>query len=247
MVIATHAPAVFAEDRMYLPVHAGRALASPVAGTYGDHEGHSISERNAHWCELTALYWVWCNRENPSGLGLSHYRRYFRGEAQGPKGTRVLSGIEAAGLLADFDVVLPRRRYYVVETVRSHYAHAHVESDLSVVEQVLEECSPHLLPAWNRVMQRRSLSLYNMFLARPEHAEAYCAWLFEVLEKVESHIDLDGRNAYQARALGFLGERLLNVWIEGHPELRVLRRRVVQVGGEPVLRKAVAMLRRRWG
>jgi hypothetical protein len=144
------------------------------------------------------------------------------------------------------DLIVPKRRHYLIETVGQHYAHAHHPSDLEAVRQAISSHSPAMLPAFGRAMSRRSLSLYNMVLGRREVLDDYAAWLFSILESAEADIPWATYDSRQRRVMGFLAERLLNVWLEGNQDrVRVGRRRTYQVEGEPRLRKAVAMVRRK--
>ena len=249
MLVAAHKPADTPHDPVYLPIHVGRAIHGVDFGFTSDATGQNISSKNDTYCELTAVYWAWKNLDpQVPAVGLSHYRRYFRGGADGPSGARVLSGEEMTTLLSSFDVVVARRRNYVVENVESHYRHGHIGSDLDAVRSVLRQHHPEYSTSFESVMHRRSLSLYNMFLMRRVVFDEYSAWLFDVLESAELHIDNDGRDAYQRRTFGYLAERLLNVWLEHNSAtLKVIRRPVVNTDGEPKLRKAVRMIRRKVG
>ena len=43
--------------------------------------------------------------------------------------------------------------------------------------------------------------------------DAYCTWLFDVLFELERRLDISSYSAYDARVFGFIGERLLDVWL----------------------------------
>ena len=58
-----------------------------------------------------------------------------------------------------------------------------------------------------------------MFVASKEVTDDYCTWLFSILENVEKQIKIS-TNPYQERVLGFMSERLLNVYVE-HNQLKV--------------------------
>lgn len=243
MLVAAHAPAQVPADGLYLPVHVGHARSLIDLGLQPDDVGDNISSLNDSYCELTAVYWAWRNLD-AAAVGLSHYRRYFRGSLPGPRGRRILGSREAADLMHRYDVVLVRPRNYWVETVESHYRHGHHGEDLDALREALRQV-PGDLAAFERVMVRRRMSPFNMFLMRREHFDAYCAWLFPLLAIVGA--EADARSAYQHRFHGFLGERLLNVWVETLPSsVRVGHHDWVHVDGEPVMRKGVDLLRRKF-
>ncbi|TQM34097.1 uncharacterized protein DUF4422 [Microbacterium kyungheense] len=232
-------------DPAYLPVHVGKARSDLNLGYQSDADGANISLKNESYCELTAIYWAWKNLQ-ADAIGLSHYRRYFRGDAPGPSGSNVLSGNQMTEIMAKSDIAIGRPRNYVVETVESHYRHGHHGSDLDAVRMILADAAPDYVPSFEAVMQSRRLSLYNMFLMRAEVFNSYAAWLFPILEASEPLIDNAKRDSYQRRTQGYLGERLLNVWVRANMrEFRVKLLPIVNTEGEPKLTKGVNMLRRK--
>ena len=245
MLVAAHKSAAVPTDPMYLPVHVGAALNDADLGYQRDDEGENISSLNRSYCELTALYWAWKNLD-ADVIGLSHYRRYFRGDVAGPNGSRILSEAEAGSLMSNCDVVLATPRYYVIETIDSHYRNGHHGSDIDRLREVITDGSPQFLKAYNSVFAGRKLSLYNMFMMRRDIFDPYAEWLFSVLGDVESLIENESRSSYQRRTFGYLGERLLNVWAAAHSdELRIVTSRVVNTEGEAKLTKGIGLLKRK--
>ena len=248
MLVATHKAAPLPRDDFYLPVHVGHALRPVDLGYQPDDQGENISALNGRYSELTAVYWAWKNLDADL-VGLSHYRRYFRGSRPGPTNSRILSADEAVRLMDSYDLVLGKPRNYVVETIDSHYRHAHLGQDLDILRGVVAKLSPDILPAYERVFRGRSLSLYNMFLMRGQEFTRYCEWLFTILDDTAQRVgDETDRTAYQQRTLGFLGERLLNVWAAHRSDaLQIGYARVVNTEGEPKVQKAVRFAQRKLG
>lgn len=247
MLIAAHKSAPLPSDSFYLPVHVGHALNAVDLGYQADDDGENISAQNRSYCELTAIYWAWKNLD-ADVLGLSHYRRYFRGELPGPNGSRVLSEPEAARLLTQHDIVLARPRNYVIETIDSHYRNGHHGEDLDVLRAVLEGRSPEFLAAFDEVFSGRKLSLYNMFLMKRDLFDEYASWLFPILDDVAARIDNDSRTAYQQRTIGYLGERLLNVWARAQATLygrSVGYAPVINTEGESKIKKGIGLINRK--
>lgn len=246
LVVAAHKAAQFPLDPMYKPVQAGAALANEGLSIQRDDNGENISDANRTYCELTVLYWAWKNVCSEA-IGLNHYRRYFAGTAQPPYGRRgILAQDEAVELMYSYDVVLPRPRNYFIETAESHYRNAHYGEDLDRMRLIVDGIRPEYRKALETVLKGRELSLYNMLLMRREALHAYCEWLFPLLDLFVHEVDLTDRNSRQRRVAGFLGERLLNVWILHHAgDLRIARRRVICTEGEPRVSKGAAMLHRK--
>lgn len=229
--VAAHRPYRMPADPAYLPLHVGAALHPDACpGFQPDDEGDSVSGRNPSWCELTGLWWLWRNC-GAAHKGLVHYRRLLgspdprRRRAKDPL-DRVATGGELLSALGEAPVVLPRRRSYYIETVYSHYAHTFDAGQLDACREVLSELHPGALPSWDRHMGSRTAHICNMLVARAEVFDAWCAWLFPVLEGLEGRVDSSGMTPFEARWPGRVAERLLDPWLEseglGYVELPVV-------------------------
>lgn len=217
IMVAAHKPYWMPTESCYLPVHVGHALHPGTnLGFIGDDTGDNISAKNPHYCELTAIYWAWKNLV-ADYVGLVHYRRYFtRREARDVEARKneILTAAEWEGILADFPIVVPKKRRYYIETNRSHYNHAHHPDGLDCAEHYIRVAWPEYLPAFERVMNRTGAHMFNMFVMRKDLFDDYCTWLFEILAAVETRVDLTGWDAYESRIYGFVSELLLDVWLE---------------------------------
>ena len=76
IIIATHKKYWMPQDDMYLPIHVGAEGKTLDLGYQKDNVGENISKKNANYCELTGLYWVWKNLD-ADFMGLAHYRRHY--------------------------------------------------------------------------------------------------------------------------------------------------------------------------
>ncbi|WP_419749573.1 DUF4422 domain-containing protein [Terrisporobacter petrolearius] len=218
MLVATHKKYKMPSYDIYLPIHVGREGKQDL-GYQGDNQGENISSKNSNYCELTGLYWAWKNL-NCEVIGLSHYRRHFtvksKREMKKNKDNKMALAItdkEIAELLNKCDVIVPKKRNYYVETIWSHYEHAHNIKDLIETKNIMEEKYPEYIESFNEVMNGKTLYLYNMFIMNKKDFNSYCEWLFNILFELESRTDLSEYNTYQSRIYGFISERLFNVWL----------------------------------
>jgi len=148
-------------------------------------------------------------------IGLCHYRRYFSKKSIGKdKKAAILHKDDYEKLLQKYDVLLPTKRNYYIETVRSQYEHAHNKRDLDEVEKIVQELYPEYSEVFTKVMHRTKLHILNMFVMKKDKFDEYCKWLFDILFELEKRIDISDYNQYEARVFGFLSERLFNVWLE---------------------------------
>lgn len=213
IIVATHKKYWMPDDPVYLPLHVGKAGKEDL-GYIGDDTGDNISGKNANYCELTGLYWVWKNLK-ADYVGLAHYRRHFsNGKLFGDKMVRVIGGEELEAELKECDVLLPRPRNYWIETNYSQYAHAHHAIDLDKTREILAERHPEYLAAYDASMKRTKGHRFNMFIMKRDKFDAYCTWLFDILFELEKRLDISTYSKNDARVFGFVSERLLDVWIE---------------------------------
>lgn len=216
ILVATHKKYWMPVDEVYLPLHVGREGKDDLGYT-GDNTGDNISIKNPNYCELTGLYWAWKNLDCEY-IGLCHYRRYFAHKAKSncleDKKQSILTKQDYEQLLQQYDVILPKKRNYYIETVQSQYEHAHNKRDLDEVENIIRQQYPSYIEAFEKVMNSRKLYIYNMFVMDKFLFDKYCIWLFDILFTLEKRIDITSYDKYNARVFGFLSERLFNVWLE---------------------------------
>ena len=88
ILVCYHKPFPLLKDEILTPIHLGRKIANKentgvqwlMENMIGDDTGENISDKNAYYNEMTALYWAWKNYDklgNPDYIGLAHYRRLF--------------------------------------------------------------------------------------------------------------------------------------------------------------------------
>ena len=119
-----------------------------------------------------------------------------------------------AAILKDADIIVPDKRKYYIETIRSHYNHSHYEKDLNETEQIIKELFPEYYISFEKVMERTWAHMFNMFVMRKDYFDEYCKWLFTVLFELEKRIDISTYTVMEARVFGFISELLLDVWLE---------------------------------
>ena len=232
LLIAAHLQCELPVDAIYLPVHVGKALHPELTldGFQPDNEGENISDKNANFCELTALYWGWKNLD-ADYVGLVHYRRYLGVHKEKDTQFSVLSTREAEKLCAENDIVLPNKRRYYIETIFSHYDHTHDKSHIEKTRGILENYSPEYLQAFDKVMNRRWAHMFNMFIMKKSLMDEYCSWMFPILFELEKQVDVKRLSPFDARLFGRISEFLLDVWIlkNGYSYKEV---KMIQIGDE---------------
>ena len=51
---------------------------------------------------------------------------------------------------------------------------------------------------------------------KKKYFDEYCSWLFSILFEVEKKLNISNYSPNDARVFGFLGERLLDVWLDAN-------------------------------
>jgi hypothetical protein len=213
ILVATHKNYYMPDNGIYLPIQCGKACTSTRLEFAADDTGDNISAKNPSYCELTAVYWAWKNLSSDY-IGLAHYRRHFITGCGSDKWANVLSKKQAEDLLVKTDIILPKKRKYYIESIYSHYIHAHKPEALDVAIAIIKKDFPDYACACNKVMCRTWAHIFNMFVMKKNRFDAYCRWLFAILFEIERTIDISIYSPFEARVFGRLSELLLDVWIE---------------------------------
>jgi hypothetical protein len=155
-------------------------------------------------------------------MGIHHYRRYLAGGYLFPK--MPLSEDRIERVLRKYDIILPRRTFYIAGSAKADYTSHHIASDLEVCRSVILDKQPEYLSSFDLFMQASSGFSLNMMIARRVVFDNYLSWLFPILFEIENRLtqdELAKRDSYNRRALGFLSERLLNVWLTHNSSIKI--------------------------
>ena len=209
--IVTHKRVDLPKLKGYRAIQVGSAE-DDFPGCLRDDTGDNISDRNAGYCELTAMYWIWKNTDDPF-KGLAHYRRYFGRRAFSSR-VRDIVGYEALiGMLEGRDLLAAKPAVYHVNAREQLLMDCCTPETFSKLEAVVEALSPEYMDAFRAFFAGNRAAQYNMLLCRKTLFDDYCAWLFPILFSLEDRVDLTDASDYQRRLFGFMGERLMNVWL----------------------------------
>ena len=84
---------------------------------------------------------------------------------------------------------------------------------MDLTREIIADLEPDYLDSYDAVMQQRSGYMFNMFIMSKSLSDAYCEWLFPIIDELYKKMDITGYSAFDARLFGRVSERLLNVWL----------------------------------
>ena len=211
--IVTHKNVPLPELTGYQPIQVGGAT-DAFPGCIRDNTGDNISDMNAQYCELTALYWIWKNTDDKF-KGLVHYRRYFGRRMLSSSEKDILREDELQDMLKQSDIVAARPTVYHVNAREQLLMECCSRENFDRLASILKTVRPAYADSFDSFFSGNRASQYNMMYCARELFDAYCEWLFPMLFRLGEQADLTDANAYQQRLYGFLAERLMNVWMLG--------------------------------
>ena len=206
VIVAAHKPYTMPSDKMYLPLHVGSAGKESI-GYQRDDDGENISSLNPYFCELTGLYWAWKNLSEDY-IGLVHYRRHFAMDG------KTMEYEQIKPYLGKIKIFTPKKRWYVIETLKSHYEHTHYSEHLEITRDVLKDKYPEYEDAYDKAINRTWGYMFNMMIMERNLLDEYCAWLFDILGSIFKKVDTSSYEAFEKRYIGRVSEILFNVWLE---------------------------------
>lgn len=247
IIVATHKAYDMPESNFYLPLQVG-AEGKESLGFATDDTGDNISKKNPFFCELTGLYWAWKNLDIDFA-GLVHYRRYFAGNhrfAVNGKIRKILSNEEIEKLVELNDIILPKKRNYIIETLYSHYNHTMYIEPLDITRDIISEKCPDYLEEFDKLKKRRSAHMFNMFIMRKDLMDKYCEWLFDILFELENRVDSSKYDSFHSRFYGRVSELLLDIWINTN-KLKYKEIKLVNIEKVNWWKKGISFLKAKFG
>ena len=245
IIVCCHKDDIYAKSDIFLPVHVGKSLSSNDLGMIGDDTGDHISVKNASYCELTGMYWAWKNLKNVDYIGLCHYRRYFDfhhiGRRFFPLTTIKPEEFSSLDISISNKVKKWLKQGYCIVARRSslnmslylHYCEGHYSRDIRILGDVIRDnlSCEYFNAYWSIMVENNSFSPFNMFLMSWNQFDAYCNWLFPLLHEVEKRIDISNYPTDQKRIYGYMGERLLNIYIKAR-QLKVKQMPILKISDD---------------
>ena len=129
-----------------------------------------------------------------------------------------LDTCQVEAILNDYDIILPRPYAFSKDSIKSQFIFYHDQENYDFMINAIERLFPKYMESANEVLNRRFEYLANLLIAKKAVFDAYSEWLFAILQDIENHIDLDDEK--NRRMLGYMGERLLNVYV-AHNNLKI--------------------------
>ena len=232
--IATHKKANLPELKEYVPIQVG-AEGKEKLGYITDNTGENISNKNPNFCELTATYWIMKN-DNSDIVGLTHYRRYFFNNIFSNSFKNIIHKEKIIKILNNYDIIVPKK-YKLGVTVEKQYSQIHNIEDLMKCGEIIKNKNPEYSEAFDKVLKKRKIYTYNMFISRKKVFDDYYKRLFDILFEAEKIIDISNYDNYNKRVYGFLSERLFNVWIEKNKDNLKIKEMPVYNSEEKIIKQ----------
>ena len=232
--VTAHKPVSLFRSNIFQPVQVGSKI-NRLPGFFQDDDGDNIARLNPMYCELTTQYWAWKNVD-AQYYGFCHYRRYFDFSSirhEENDWGEIIDGYvnEAAqkkyglddetmrSVIEGYDVITTefkdiREFPSGNETIRAHYEAApllHVD-DLDRVIEILKLRHPDYSEDADAFLSGYMSCFCNMFIMRREIFQAYCEWLFPILEEYVQETDMSRYSREALRTPGHLSERLFNIY-----------------------------------
>ena len=201
------------DKQVYKPLLCGSASLNEGFGYVRDDVGNNISSLNKYYSELSGEYWAWKN-DTSDIIGFCHYRRYFTKNILLNK----MSKQDIQKSLDNYDIILPQKMHLGITVLKEADSSIDIqkEKDYILLREIIAKESPEYLESYDEVLNGKELSFYNMFICRKEIADDYFKWLFDILKIFKDQTDFSQYEKGNARILGYLSERLLNVYVKKH-------------------------------
>ena len=226
--ILTHKKFDYEKNDLYEPLLNNSALLDEDFGYTRDDTGDNISKLNPYYAELTGQYWAWKN-SNVDIIGFCHYRRYFVNGISLKK----LEAKDIEKILNEYDIILPQKRHLDksnIEEIRIGHEELNIcqtVEDYELIRDIIRVKTPEYLDSFDEVLNDNEIYWFNMYICKKELIDDYFEWIFPILEEFRKKTDFSKYENGNTRVLGYLSERLINVYVKKH-DLKVKEKFVLQ-------------------
>lgn len=203
------------DDPNYYTLQLNSCVNENMGFDYRDNTGDNISNKNLTYVDLTGVYWIWKNVNDCEYKGNIHYCRFFTAYND-----KIMTSEEMLEILGETDAIVCTFARLAGRTVYQIFNDFHGHENMDSCREVINDICPEYLQNFDDVIVNGEYSsLYNVMVAKTEIFNSYCEWLFLVLFELEKRLDKLGRlnfteDDYQRKVFGFIGERLLLVWLK---------------------------------
>ena len=197
---------------------------------FSDNTGDNISSRNLEYSELTMYYWIWKNYPIKDYIGFCQYRRYYEFMDKIPEFDKEFKNC---------DIILPRQIRFFLPLAAQYHIYHNVD-DLQLVSKIIEDLYPSIYQQHLQILFKKyTIHPCNMFITRKETFNDMMEFLFSILFEWEKRMGLKTKEDYvnhveknkqrylkpfspnceinyQSRILGFLSERILEIYYCTH-------------------------------
>lgn len=220
----------------------------------GDDTGDSIAYKHRFYSEFSVMYWAWKNPNlygNPKYVGFFHYRRQLDFDVSNTntgskniysinneilnnnlKEDNILSTIDNVDVLVGnpFEPGVSIEKQFL-QCIRTHKTEL-----LAQALKFIEQKYPKMLKSAKEYLNDNKLIRFNIFVMKRELFREYCEFVFSILFELEKKLNLNKLTNTNIRALGYIGERLLGVFVTYLKNTRkdiVIAQRPILTEGNP--------------
>ena len=106
------------------------------------------------------------------------------------------------------------------------------------MREIIQEYHSDYLEAFDKHMSERSGHMFNMFIMRYDYFCLYCSWLFDIMFRIEKILEKN------ERVFGFIGERLLDVWLVNN-RLLYIEKNITYIEKQYIIKKCLKFINRK--
>lgn len=218
MHVISHKPfELLAKESCYSKLFVGNICEEILDSENKETVGDNISTLNPYINENTGIYWAWKNDNEYDYIGFCHYRRYFTSDDVTMAERHILTQSEIERYLDNYDIIVSGSnidwRHNIENSLKESINENAFDEAIKNVKEAIEVAQPEYIQAFEHVFSGYTFFPCNMFIMPKGIFDKYCQWLFSILPKACEGFCIEKYDNYSSRAVGFIAERMLTVWL----------------------------------